>query len=179
MFFHKSKITKIKRFSILNLLWIIIVLPLFAFTLHKEYYSLTKITHNPKEKTLEITMRLFTDDMELVLSKQYKKALELGTKLEVSDANQLLEIYINQQFKIATNKVDLSYKFIGKEFEKDLMYLYFEVADVRDFTQMSVQNNILTAYFTTQENITKIKAYDQHKTMLLTKRKNKEVVFFE
>lgn len=156
-----------------------LIIPLVAFTLHKEYYSLTKIVHNPKEKSLEITMRLFTDDVELVLSKQYKKALELGTKLEVSDADQLLEIYINQRFKIATNKADLSYKFIGKEFEKDLMYLYFEVTDVKDFTQLSVQNTILTEYFITQENITKIKAYDQHKTMLLTKQNSKEVVFFE
>ncbi len=160
-------------------MWIIFIVPLVAFTLHKEYYSLTKIAHNPKEKTIEISMRLFTDDMELALSKNYKKPIELGTKREIADADKLLNLYINQRFSITIDKKNMPYHFIGKEFEKDLMYLYFEITEVADFTQLSVQNSILTTKFVEQENIIKINAYKQYKTMLLTNKNNKEVVFFE
>jgi len=152
---------------------------LFAFTLHKEYYSLTKIHYNAKSESLEITMRLFTDDMERALSEYYKKPLELGTKIEIADADKLLELYLSQQFKVRLNTIDRRYKFIGKEFEKDAIYLYLEVADVKNIKELGVTNTILTILFLEQENIIKINVNNQHKSMILTQENNKDVVFFE
>lgn len=42
--------------------------------LHPFHVSTTEINHNAKDKSLEITCRIFTDDFEAILGKNYKTA---------------------------------------------------------------------------------------------------------
>jgi hypothetical protein len=160
-------------------LLILVLIPLFAFTLHKEYFSLTKIDYNKKEQTVQITMRLFTDDMELALLNQFKKPTELGTKIEVTDANKLLNIYLNQRFRININSHKTSYNFIGKEFEKDVVYVYLEIPNIKNINQIEIQNGVLTDTFSEQENIVKVNYLDQQKSLILTKQNDRGILKFQ
>ena len=171
---HTIKSNKLKRFILLAVL----VIPLLSFSLHKEYYSLTKIDYNKEEKALQITMRLFTNDMEYTLNKLFEKSLELGTTKEIDDANKLLEIYLNQKFSIHINEKSTSYKFIGKEFEKDLMYVYLESNTIENISHISIQNAILTESFPEQENIIKLNINSQRKSLILTKENDKGLLKF-
>ncbi|MDO9261999.1 MAG: hypothetical protein Q7U08_08670, partial [Flavobacteriaceae bacterium] len=44
---------------------------LMSFSVHKYYVSLTQIHHNEKDKSVEITLQVFTDDLELSLNNQF------------------------------------------------------------------------------------------------------------
>jgi hypothetical protein len=171
---HTIKSNKLKRIFLLAIL----VIPLLAFSLHKEYYSLTRIDYNKKEKALQITMRLFTNDMEFALNKQYEKPLELGTDIEIKDADKLLNIYLNQKFSIRVNDKPTTYNFIGKEFEKDVMYIYLEVINIDTIHQIDIHNSVLTESFKEQENIIKIAIDDQQKSLILTKENDKGLLKF-
>ena len=45
---------------------------------HPFYISVTEINQNPKEKTLEISCKLFAEDFETTLNKEYKTTVKLS-----------------------------------------------------------------------------------------------------
>jgi len=151
---------------------------MLAFNLHKEYFSLTKIDHNEKEQTLQITMRLFANDMDLALSKQFDQAIELGTEKEIADADILLETYLNQKFVIQINQERAVYQFIGKEFEKDAMYVYLEIKNITAIKEIEVSARMLQEEFPEQENIVKVNYKDVRRSLILTKQNDKGLLKF-
>ncbi len=173
-----TKSTKIKRFISKPRVLIFLLIPLLAFMLHKEYYSLTNIVFNPQEKSVQVTIRLFTDDMEFALKNQFEKAIELGTDREIKEADHLLELYLNQRFTIAINANKTPFAFIGKEFEKDVMYVYLEIPNISDIQQIEVRNAILIDSFSEQENIVKINYLTTRRSMILTQQHEKELIKF-
>ncbi len=176
--FHRTKSSKIKQLFSGKILLVLILFSLLAFSLHKEYYSLTKIDYNQKEKAVQISMRLFTNDMELALSKQFEKALELGTKYEIADADKLFVFYLNQNFSISINGKQTPYQFLGKEFEKDAMFVYLEIKNIESIEQISVRNAILTKTFYEQENIVKLHINGRAKSLILTSTNDKGMLNF-
>lgn len=156
----------------------VLLISLTAFKLHKEYHSLTEINFNNKEKTIEITMRLFTNDLDLALLRHFEKNMELGTEKETSDANRSLEIYLNQKFLININNTPKVYQFLGKEFEKDEMYVYLEIQNIDKIQQISVQNSVLTEVYFEQENTIKLHINDLKESLILTKENDKGMLNF-
>ena len=55
---------------------------------HPIYVSVTEIEHNAKDKTLEISCKIFTDDFEKTLSQAYKTYVDL---LKPKDKNALYQ----------------------------------------------------------------------------------------
>lgn len=150
-------------------MFLFVALGLFtmSYAKHEEYYSLTNITYKESEKSLQITMRLFTDDLENVLKKNYDKNFELNTDRELSDANDYIEKYLKAKFNISISGKMLNYKLIGKEYEKDSVYIYLEINNIDKFTSIQIRNATLIDAFPTQENIIKIKAFGTYKSLIL------------
>lgn len=140
-----------------------------SYAKHEEYYSLTNIQYKEKEKSLQITMRLFVDDLENALKKNYGKNFELNTDREIKEANSFIEKYIKTKFQISIEGKMLNYVFIGKEYEKDSIYIYLEIKNLAIFKTMQIQNATLIDTFPTQENIVKIKAFGIYKSLILNK----------
>ena len=47
---------------------------------HPFYISVTEVAHNAKEKSLEVSCKIFADDMEAALSQQYKMQVDLASE---------------------------------------------------------------------------------------------------
>jgi len=161
------------------MLLLVTILSTVSFTLHKEYFSLTKIDFNEKDQALQITMRIFTNDIDLALSKQFEKAIELGTTKEIANADKLLEIYLNQKFSVKLNKQMARYTYIGKEFEKDVMYVYLEITDIKEVNEIEIQAAMLIETFAEQENIVKLNINEQRKSLILTQQNDKGLLKFD
>ena len=160
-----------------NLLWILII-PLFAFGSHKYYISLTKIDFIEKEKSVQITMRFFIDDIETTLESRYDVELDLATKEENKKANVYLEKYIRSKFEIIINQDIKNFNFLGKEYENDLVFFYLEIVDIVSIDQISVQNKMLFEDFPEQKNFIKININNFKKTFVLRKDNDKEMLNF-
>jgi hypothetical protein len=62
-----------------------------AFNLvHPFFVSVTEVNHNAKDKTLEISCKMFLDDTEKTLKKQLNTTVELVSPKEPKKAQQLL-----------------------------------------------------------------------------------------
>lgn len=123
---------------------------------HPIYISSTEIAYKEKAKSIEITVKIFSDDLEKVLSDQLKKKIEIGTDREDSKTDEYISEYLNKHFHIHADNKKLNYKLIGREngSKSDMfaMYLYLEVKNIKPFKNLQVENSILIDEFYNQLN---------------------------
>ncbi|MFT5971073.1 MAG: hypothetical protein ACI8ZO_001590 [Flavobacteriales bacterium] len=133
------------------LLYILLVLlPTLAFA-HKFYVSIAEIDRKPE--SLQISIKLFTDDLELGLGKFYKEDL----KIEAAIVDSLLEDYLSQRLKISVGDSLLTQTLIGKEVVYDVTWVYVELPYALPIKSLDVENLILLEYNEEQSNITNVK----------------------
>ena len=58
---------------------------LCSFSIHKFYVSVTQVDYVPSKKRVEITSRIFIDDLEKALTKKYNKKVNLTSTLNPSE----------------------------------------------------------------------------------------------
>jgi hypothetical protein len=66
--------------------------------MHQFHISKTDVTFKPTEKTLQITMHIFIDDLEKSLEKQGVSKIYIGTEKEKQEANSLIIKYLQSNF---------------------------------------------------------------------------------
>ena len=161
-----------------NKLFLLVIIPLLAFGMHKYYISLTKIDFIENEKMVQITMRFFIDDIENTLENRFDIKLELDTENENKKANTFLEKYIVSKFKVIINENVKTLNFLGKEYENDVVFFYLEITDIETVNKIEVQNRMLFEEFPEQENYIKFNINKSKKTYILSKKNDKEMLNF-
>lgn len=148
---------------------VLLLVPLLAFTMHKYYISLCEIEYNQKQESIQIILGLFIDDIEVVLNKKYNSTLNLATDTEDANINSYYEAYLNKHFKIITNEKLSTYKFIGKEYDSDIVRFYLEIENIQELKSIEIFNSCLFEHFEDQQNIIKLKVNKLQKTFYLNK----------
>jgi len=151
-------------------LLILLLLPLMAFALHKYYISLCEIEYVEEKQAVQIILGIFIDDFEVTLNKDYHKKLFLATEKEVLNINKVYEDYLNKHFKVTVNQKLISYTFIGKEYDDDIVRFYLEIPNVKQLNTIAITNTSLFRDFENQQNIIKIKVNKLNKTFYLDKK---------
>jgi len=162
-----------KRFS--NLIWLLII-PLLAFGIHKHYISLTKVDYVKEKRTVQITMKFFLDDIELALENRMEQPMELATKDENKLADKFLETYVRQKFKIWINEKEMSYSYLGKEYENNEIFFYLELENIDEINSIAIENSMLFETFEEQQNYVKLTIESVQKTFILVKANVKEML---
>ena len=167
-----NRVVEIKAMNLLHKSVLFLILPLLAFaTVHKFYVSVTNVGYSENDRALRITTRIFIDDFENVLRKRYDFAAKLATKNESKQTDAYIEKYIRAKFTVEINGKNISYTFIGKKYDADMMICYIEVPDVNLARTSSIQitNEILTDLFDDQKNILHFKLDGKSKSFVLLK----------
>jgi len=121
--------------------------------MHPIYVSVTEIQHNAKDKSLEVSCKIFTGDFENILKSKTKSKINL---LQPSDKKQmefLVNQYIQQHLKIKVDGVLKSMEFLGYEQNEDAVQSYFEIENVANLKKIDVQDDILYEYKSEQISI--------------------------
>lgn len=160
------------------LLLFFLLIPLFAFTLHKYYVSLTEIEYVEKQKSVQIITSIFIDDLEVDMRKQSDKIFNIDTKQEVDSIDNYFKNYLHQHFQITINDSINKYNYIGKEYEDDIVHFYLEIPNIKQLNKIEVINTSLFNSFERQQNIVKINVKDFNKTFYLTKNNDKGLLNF-
>lgn len=152
---------------------ILLVFPLFAFTLHKYYVSLCEIEYLKEKQSVQIILGVFIDDLEFTLNKNSGKQLNLASKTEIVNVDDYYNEYLSEHLLVSINSKNESYKYIGKEYDGDIVRFYLEISNIKEFKSIEITNNILINEFPEQKNIVKIKVKDFNKTFYLNKSNTK------
>jgi hypothetical protein len=126
--------------------------------LHAFHISKTDMTFKPQDKSMQMTLHLFIDDLEMGLEKQGHKKLFVGTERELPKTNELIFNYLKSNFNIKLNNKDVVYTWVGKETtsDKQALWVYLEIKNVKDVKNITVENKILTEVFSDQKNIVQV-----------------------
>lgn len=149
-----------------------------AFTTHKYYLSLTQIEYNKSQKSLEVIINVFMDDIEFAINKEYAVNLNLTTKDELKDVDIYFNNYLTKNLTFTINNEFVNYTYIGKEYEGDLVYFYLEIPVKENPISLEVFNTILLTYFEQQQNIVKFKNGSKRQSKILSKNTNKALLNF-
>ena len=63
--------------SLKKIITLLVVIPLLSFSAHKYYLSLTQIEYRSELKSIQVTINVFMDDIEVALNKDYNIDLQL------------------------------------------------------------------------------------------------------
>lgn len=148
---------------------VLLLIPVFAFTLHKYYLSLCEIEYVENQQSIQIILGFFIDDLEVVLNKEHHLKLNLATDNEAKDTDAYYESYLNSHFKVIVNNELSTYHYIGKAYDDDIVRFYLEIQNIEQLKSLEVFNNCLTKEFEDQQNIIKIKVNKLQKTFYLNK----------
>ena len=158
---------------------LILTLVMFSFTaVHKFYVSVTQIEYVEEKGALQIITRIFIDDIEDLLQTRYDKAITLSPTKDSKMIDLYLEKYFNQKFKVKVNGKSLTYNFLGKKYEEDLMICFIEIENLKDLKSIEVTNEILMDLFEEQQNIVHVKKDDDRKSVILEKGKDTGMLKF-
>lgn len=157
---------------------ILFIIPLLSFTAHKYYLSLTQIEYRSELQTLQITINVFMDDIEVALNKDFNIDLQLNTKEELKKNDIYFEKYLKQKLHLKINTISRNFTYIGKEYEGDLIYFYLEIENITRMNSIEIENKILTTHFPKQQNLIKTKVGKNHKSILLIAENDKGLLKF-
>lgn len=127
--------------------------PAGATAYHPFYVAVTEINHNASAKTLEISCKLFADDLEQVLEKTYHTALDISAAKDKAALDKFISDYIHKHLGLAIDGKAVQLNYIGYEKEKESAYCYFEVSNVPSLKKVDLTNSILQDFNSDQINI--------------------------
>jgi len=116
---------------------------------------------------MEVSLRIFPDDMDRALLEHYGITSGLLTAQEHVAADSLLEIYLLELFRIELDGALLPLSYLGKEAESDVMWCYLESKALEKPNEIAVNNAILTEIFEDQVNIIQVYFGKWNRGMLL------------
>ncbi|QXP51783.1 DUF6702 family protein [Cellulophaga sp. HaHa_2_1] len=160
----------------LKKLILIVLFPLLAFTAaHKFYVTVTNIAYSEKDKALQITSRIFIDDLEKTLNERYGIKGRMATENELKDIEVYIEKYIRSKFILTINEEQQEYKFIGKKYDNDIVVVYLEIPKVNyaKIKSIAATNEVLVDMFEEQQNVVHFKFPGKKKSFVLTRENNK------
>lgn len=120
---------------------------------HPLHVSTTEISFNAKEKSLEVTCRIFTDDFENVLSQQYKAKTDLSKPAMHKAMDALIKKYMDRNLQYILNGKAAKANYVGFEKDNEATNVYLEIDNVNSLNTLTVNNSILYDLFDDQMSI--------------------------
>lgn len=137
--------------------------------MHEFYVSLAEIRYNSESERLEVSLRIFPDDMDRALETHYGIISNLATEIEHPSADSLVGVYLQNLLEIELNGKAVPLSYLGKEAEADVMWCYLESGPVPIPSEFNISNSILTEIFGDQVNITQVYVGKWNRGLLLKK----------
>jgi hypothetical protein len=136
--------------------WLVLPLMIVIFSSagpHPFHVSVVEINHNAAEKSLEISCKIFTDDFEKVLAKNYKAKVDLINPPSKPAMDSLVKKYIFSHLSLRVNGSNVPFTYVGFENDNDAAYGYVEIPNVPVVSRIDISNSIMFDMFDDQINI--------------------------
>lgn len=120
---------------------------------HPYYISVVEINHNATDKTLEVSCKIFANDFETTLEKNYKSRVDLSNPKDKSTTDKWISDYIRKHLALKADGKNLNLSYLGFEKEEEAIYSYFQVNDIASVKYVDITDSILHDFSDQQINI--------------------------
>lgn len=143
---------------------------------HPFYVSLCQIDFNEETNGLEISLKIFADDLLKALEENGAKKLYLGEKRENKETDMYVVDYLNSKLDFIVNGKVREFSFIGKEIESNVTWIYLEINNIETLKKIEVECRLLTEIFPSQNNIFQVNNGKEIKTMLMNRQQYRDSI---
>ena len=134
---------------------------------HKFHASLTEIEYKKESESFQIVLRLFPDDLEMAVNKMAGEKIKFENN---SQTNKLVMKYIQSKFTLQDNaKTELAYKWVGIEWEVDVVWVYLEINSISKIQGFRVNQHIFIDLYSNQMNTVNFKNDTKKSTHIFKK----------
>lgn len=144
-----------------------------SMAVHKFYVAIYQIEHNESKNRLEVTTRIFIDDLEIALEKKFNKKIDLYNSKNATMYNELVTKYIREEFSIKVDGQLKQFVFKNSEVENNVLICYFTIPNIQKIKSLEFENSVLTETFEEQQNIIQTHFNGDRQSTLLTLEKTK------
>lgn len=139
--------------------------------MHKFYLSVTLIEYKTDQNSLQVTSKLFLDDLEYAMNQiPGIKPFEIGNDSEPKNLEQLYVTYLKDHFKIVADNVKKDFVYIGNEIKGDQIVFYLEYENLQKPKMIQINNTLLVSAINEQQNLVHIKDGNKKKSILMDKK---------
>jgi hypothetical protein len=126
--------------------------------LHPFFVSVIDVKHNVKDKNVEVSIRIFVDDFEATLKKNYQKNFDLNKSANDVQVNKLITNYIQSKLQIVIDGKPQTMQYLGFEVQKESVWIFLEINNVQQLKKINFNCNLLYDFQDKQMNIFNVKA---------------------
>jgi hypothetical protein len=137
------------------------ILLVLLFLLHPFFVGVTDFNLNPKTNTIEISSKLFTNDLEKAISNENKIIFNITNPQNKTQANHLVTLYLQKHLKVTVNNKFYPLNFVGYQITNDAVWCYLETQKIPKIKTISITNALLLTLYPQQINIINLKIYDK------------------
>ncbi|QMU28600.1 DUF6702 family protein [Adhaeribacter radiodurans] len=135
--------------------------------IHPFFVSVTEIRHNEKSKSLEISSRIFFDDLEKTLEKKYQVQINIIKPTDAKQVNDLIADYLQHQLQLRVDGKLVKLKYLGYEIEEDAAWCYLEVPQTTTVKRLEIADSILFDQHPEQQNMVHVTVGKQRQSTKL------------
>jgi hypothetical protein len=127
----------------------------------------TEIKHDAATNELQISSRIFADDLENVLKKQSRQAVDIIHPANRTQTDSLVAAYVNKHLVITVDGKTVKLHYIGYKIEEEAAWCFLEAENIKPFKQVHVKDDILYSEHPNQINMIHVILHDQRKSTKL------------
>jgi hypothetical protein len=144
------------------------LLILLIAIIHPLHISVTEIKFDGKDKELEISSRIFIDDLEEGIQTELKKSsLDILNPGKETTTDLLVSNYLTSKFTVKVDSKLVKIKYLGHEIEGDAMIVYWYAPNIKKLREIEVFNSTITEVHDDQSNLVHITVGDKTRSMRL------------
>jgi SpoU rRNA methylase family enzyme len=151
-----------------TILFLVLFFGLSSMAMHKFYVSIYQLNYAPKKKMIQITSRLFIDDVNDALEKKFKKRTYFALENETPEDEVFLKKYFAEKFIIKVNGVSKALNYLSKDIDGNVVICYFSVKDLPKISLVAIENSALMELNEEQQNIIQANINGEKQSLLLT-----------
>ena len=136
-------------------------------SLHDYYVSSTEVIFVEDKQQLQVTTRIFIDDLEAYFNAQTEDKIQLQPDLEPAKTDSLVHVFFKNNFNLFFDKKEVAINYIGRQYIEDQILIYAEATEVYPPSSFEIHNTILIPFRTGQQNIVHLKTTNTKKSFLM------------
>jgi hypothetical protein len=131
---------------------------------HPLHLTVTHLEIKPIERSIELTSRIFSDDLQAALSAKFPEEMKENPGLSHPRIMKFIQLYFFEQFSIKYNGKELAHqdwKFIKRETFENALLLTYQIKINAPPKSIVVENRLLTQVFPDQKNLVMLSYGDE------------------
>jgi len=120
---------------------------------HPFYVSITEIHIKPSQQLVQLSCRMFTDDLEDALRRLNGVPADLLVPKDEATVNALLNAYVQARVQVQVNGVPQQLQFIGYESDEEAVWVHFEGKLTETPGRVDINNSLLFDFLPGQTNM--------------------------